>query len=67
MSVALYETILLGLVGTLFFMLIGVLVWIGNRVHSKLDDLTLTVGNGLGVTGQDNLASIFCNLMIWEE
>ena len=36
---------LIALVGALFFMLISVLAWIGNRVHSRLDNLTATVEN----------------------
>jgi sensor domain CHASE-containing protein len=34
---------LIALVGVLFFLLISVLAWIGNRVHSRLDNLTATV------------------------
>lgn len=35
---------LIGLVGVLFFMLVGVLVWIGQRVHQRLDHLSDVVG-----------------------
>ena len=48
MGAEVYETTLLSIVGTLFFLLIAVLAWIGSRVHTKIDALTLTLGNGLG-------------------
>ena len=31
------------LLGVVFFLLIGVLGWIGNKVHNRLDNLTSTV------------------------
>lgn len=34
---------LIGVLGIVFTLLIAVLAWIGNRVHTKLDDLTKTV------------------------
>ena len=63
MGAEVYETTLLSMVGTLFFMLIGVLVWIGKRVHSKLDELTATLGSELGGVNE-NLGSIERDLRI---
>jgi sensor domain CHASE-containing protein len=34
---------LIALIGVMFFLLISVLAWIGNRVHTRLDNLTATV------------------------
>lgn len=48
MSIETYTTSLTALVGALFFLLIMVLAWIGSRVHTKIDNLTVTLGSGLG-------------------
>lgn len=48
MSIESYTTILTALIGTLFFLLIAVLAWIGSRVHTKIDNLTITLADGLG-------------------
>jgi hypothetical protein len=43
-----YNTVLIGLVGVFFFLLVAVLAWIGSRVHSKLDNLYQVLDDKLG-------------------
>lgn len=48
--------VLTGLLGVVFLLLIGVLAWIGARVHSKLDNLYEVLGamdKKLGVIEKD--------------
>ena len=48
MSAEIYNSILIGLVGVFFFLLVAVLAWIGSRVHSKLDNLYQVLDDKLG-------------------
>lgn len=57
MTIELYTASLTALVGTLFFLLIMVLAWIGSRVHTKIDALTETLADGLSGVN-DKLGSI---------
>jgi transposase-like protein len=48
---------LIALLGVVFFLLIGVLAWIGNRVHTRLDAMTETMGEKF-----DALHSVMSNI-----